>query len=130
MISMQRSRHSVQIAAGALRSVRTEPTTRPATWSRRLPQKLHCVRGSSTGPAVSSAISVVTGRPSLSTTLARSTQPSQMYTRSEEHTSELQSPYDHVCRLLLEKKKVFHILQTNTLKIIQLRITHQNRKRD
>src|SRR5437867_10605595 len=25
--------------------------------------------------------------------------------RSEEHTSELQSPYDHVCRLLLEKKK-------------------------
>src|SRR5437867_8754938 len=25
--------------------------------------------------------------------------------RSEEHTSELQSPYDLVCRLLLEKKK-------------------------
>src|SRR5437867_25507 len=27
------------------------------------------------------------------------------YSRSEEHTSELQSPYDLVCRLLLEKKK-------------------------
>src|SRR5207248_10299752 len=27
-------------------------------------------------------------------------------TRSEEHTSELQSPYDLVCRLLLEKKKI------------------------
>src|SRR5437867_9425288 len=27
------------------------------------------------------------------------------YHRSEEHTSELQSPYDLVCRLLLEKKK-------------------------
>src|SRR5207248_7988380 len=27
------------------------------------------------------------------------------FTRSEEHTSELQSPYDLVCRLLLEKKK-------------------------
>src|SRR5437867_8071884 len=27
------------------------------------------------------------------------------YIRSEEHTSELQSPYDLVCRLLLEKKK-------------------------
>src|SRR5437867_12855166 len=27
------------------------------------------------------------------------------YLRSEEHTSELQSPYDLVCRLLLEKKK-------------------------
>src|SRR6266516_7072681 len=28
--------------------------------------------------------------------------------RSEEHTSELQSPYDIVCRLLLEKKKKKH----------------------
>src|SRR5207248_9743627 len=27
--------------------------------------------------------------------------------RSEEHTSELQSPYDLVCRLLLEKKKYY-----------------------
>src|SRR5207248_5653699 len=27
------------------------------------------------------------------------------FKRSEEHTSELQSPYDLVCRLLLEKKK-------------------------
>src|SRR5437867_11512353 len=33
-------------------------------------------------------------------------QPEQ---RSEEHTSELQSPYDLVCRLLLEKKKKIHI---------------------
>src|SRR5437867_7446853 len=31
--------------------------------------------------------------------------PSLDTTRSEEHTSELQSPYDLVCRLLLEKKK-------------------------
>src|SRR5437867_8303492 len=30
------------------------------------------------------------------------------YNRSEEHTSELQSPYDLVCRLLLEKKKTHH----------------------
>src|SRR5437867_8109075 len=30
---------------------------------------------------------------------------STLSTRSEEHTSELQSPYDLVCRLLLEKKK-------------------------
>src|SRR5437867_13134761 len=29
----------------------------------------------------------------------------QRRVRSEEHTSELQSPYDLVCRLLLEKKK-------------------------
>src|SRR5438094_6577431 len=35
-------------------------------------------------------------------TTSRSAGP---WTRSEEHTSELQSPYDLVCRLLLEKKK-------------------------
>ena len=29
--------------------------------------------------------------------------------RSEEHTSELQSHHDLVCRLLLEKKKIYHI---------------------
>src|SRR2546426_2841831 len=29
--------------------------------------------------------------------------------RSEEHTSELQSPCNLVCRLLLEKKKIHHI---------------------
>src|SRR5437867_10668842 len=32
--------------------------------------------------------------------------------RSEEHTSELQSPYDLVCRLLLEKKKIKIARQT------------------
>src|SRR5947208_6226402 len=31
-----------------------------------------------------------------------------MTPRSEEHTSELQSPDHLVCRLLLEKKKIFH----------------------
>src|SRR5437867_13259369 len=31
--------------------------------------------------------------------------PMRVRARSEEHTSELQSPYDLVCRLLLEKKK-------------------------
>src|SRR2546426_4706247 len=36
---------------------------------------------------------------------ARPVAPSQMASRSEEHTSELQSPCNLVCRLLLEKKK-------------------------
>src|SRR5437867_6057441 len=36
-------------------------------------------------------------------------------TRSEEHTSELQSPYDLVCRLLLEKKKKKKIHYLNDL---------------
>src|SRR5207248_11639738 len=43
-------------------------------------------------------------RPSrCSTSSSRST--ASRCCRSEEHTSELQSPYDLVCRLLLEKKK-------------------------
>src|SRR5699024_12018950 len=33
----------------------------------------------------------------------------QYYLRSEEHTSELQSRFDLVCRLLLEKKNFYHI---------------------
>src|SRR5207248_8840351 len=34
--------------------------------------------------------------------------------RSEEHTSELQSPYDLVCRLLLEKKKKQNFVRDTT----------------
>src|SRR6266403_5671372 len=34
--------------------------------------------------------------------------------RSEEHTSELQSRRDLVCRLLLEKKKTKHITESHT----------------
>src|SRR5437763_6973337 len=52
----------------------------------------------------------ILGRPtSMVPTVSRSTKPSgspvTMRTRSEEHTSELQSPMYLVCRLLLEKKK-------------------------
>src|SRR5437867_5182760 len=39
--------------------------------------------------------------------------------RSEEHTSELQSPYDLVCRLLLEKKKKKKKKKINRKKNIQ-----------
>src|SRR5437867_6868287 len=37
--------------------------------------------------------------------LANTASGAPLVNRSEEHTSELQSPYDLVCRLLLEKKK-------------------------
>src|SRR5437867_7562145 len=40
--------------------------------------------------------------------------------RSEEHTSELQSPYDLVCRLLLEKKNVPRVART----IADLEVIH------
>src|SRR5207248_10970610 len=43
---------------------------------------------------------------SLSLFLFLSLSFSLFLSRSEEHTSELQSPYDLVCRLLLEKKKI------------------------
>src|SRR5699024_12216109 len=39
---------------------------------------------------------------------------SKVASRSEEHTSELQSRFDLVCRLLLEKKKLF-LLSLSTL---------------
>src|SRR5437764_6100940 len=38
-----------------------------------------------------------------------------LVTRSEEHTSELQSPMYLVCRLLLEKKKITHIHKSKEL---------------
>src|SRR2546426_7962127 len=41
--------------------------------------------------------------------LRRAGRPSDTEARSEEHTSELQSPCNLVCRLLLEKKKKKHI---------------------
>src|SRR5438552_19168824 len=44
--------------------------------------------------------------PSPSTTTLPVREPPAMGARSEEHTSELQSPDHLVCRLLLEKKKI------------------------
>src|SRR5437867_10115386 len=40
--------------------------------------------------------------------------------RSEEHTSELQSPYDLVCRLLLEKKKKRTRIKSNQMNYSQI----------
>src|SRR5438034_8185928 len=54
--------------------------------------------------------------------------------RSEEHTSELQSHSDLVCRLLLEKKKISHgtIRHPRLCKIVSIetQITLQQRHRD
>src|SRR2546430_13578738 len=41
--------------------------------------------------------------------------------RSEEHTSELQSQSNLVCRLLLEKKKTYDSLRCNAINSIQTR---------
>src|SRR2546426_7480363 len=45
---------------------------------------------------------------------ARNSRPSSGGTRSEEHTSELQSPCNLVCRLLLEKKKTTELSSSET----------------
>src|SRR2546427_9629130 len=47
--------------------------------------------------------------------------------RSEEHTSELQSQSNLVCRLLLEKKKHRPILTSSDSMIIQIRSTRTTR---
>src|SRR5260221_10913200 len=49
------------------------------------------------------ALTAISSRPS--TTTSSSLSACSMRSRSEEHTSELQSHSDLVCRLLLEKKK-------------------------
>src|SRR5258708_14554581 len=49
--------------------------------------------------------SLLHGDPRTETLRMRGSPCSRLWTRSEEHTSELQSPDHLVCRLLLEKKK-------------------------
>src|SRR5437867_10417907 len=49
--------------------------------------------------------------------------------RSEEHTSELQSPYDLVCRLLLEKKKKNKLTQ-NEIKTTNIQHRQQVQQRN
>src|SRR2546426_8386325 len=56
--------------------------------------------------------------PSLTVTLPEGVPPADVtvkVTRSEEHTSELQSPCNLVCRLLLEKKKTTKVNDNATL---------------
>src|SRR5207248_8158828 len=62
----------------SLASPTSKPSERKVSWAARLPSERPCH-----------------SRSSIESRAAR----------SEEHTSELQSPYELVCRLLLEKKK-------------------------
>src|SRR5256885_349092 len=48
---------------------------------------------------------ILVGQPNFLDLLRRPDQVQKVWLRSEEHTSELQSPCNLVCRLLLEKKK-------------------------
>src|SRR5699024_12640741 len=100
----------------------TPPTpTAPYTLSLHdaLPIWCACSRGTSSSPgtpslpapAAAQTSPAARGRPCSPPSSAfrrcRETTPSSPATRSEEHTSELQSRFDLVCRLLLEKKHDF-----------------------
>src|SRR5689334_24111834 len=63
---------------------------------------LHELFRSDTGPAIAPVEVVV---PGIVTLPEVSTKKPERLERSEEHTSELQSQFHLVCRLLLEKKK-------------------------
>src|SRR2546426_12735085 len=80
------------------------PKPKPTLFTKYSPQ---------TSPASNRAVRAVTSRCTARTGLCRYTPASfgfgpevvRVRNRSEEHTSELQSPCNLVCRLLLEKKK-------------------------
>src|SRR2546426_1197916 len=75
---------------------RSACATRPATTSRNL------------GWSPQRCTSAASSRPPDASSSFFSYAPTDIAERSEEHTSELQSPCNLVCRLLLEKKKYMY----------------------
>src|SRR5256885_10628567 len=72
------------------------PICTALTFGSRL--SAHCSKGSPV------AFSIALSAPTKSAVLSQAVAHCRLPTRSEEHTSELQSPCNLVCRLLLEKK--------------------------
>src|SRR5256885_7670894 len=99
-----RSRRSIGKALGKVRTGfprwSRHASSRPRSSSRRLPARL---RQSLKSPATTTGASSGTSR--LRRSMIAPTWWRRPRSRSEEHTSELQSPCNLVCRLLLEKKK-------------------------
>src|SRR5256885_9419611 len=65
----------------------------------------------SSAPSFTGSLISISSFPSTPLTC---TSPRAGILRSEEHTSELQSPCNLVCRLLLEKKKQYYIVVLDT----------------
>src|SRR5258708_26949456 len=84
-------------------------STRPASSMRRRPKKSLARPPNTRSPPNVSAYAVMTHSAVVVdtpiSTLSAGSATLTMLKRSEEHTSELQSPDHLVCRLLLEKKK-------------------------
>src|SRR5690349_6725573 len=75
----------------------------PYTTLFRSTSRINCSTSCDNSGAVTTLTSMLRATPS--TVAPHLDQPHRELTRSEEHTSELQSRRDLVCRLLLEKKK-------------------------
>src|SRR5256885_7470393 len=89
----------------------------------------HRVRHGRPVQAVQHAADVVDGVVELAEPIARPDPPAkgevvERNLRSEEHTSELQSPCNHVCRLLLEKKNTPSL----NVRVIEEPCLHHNRQ--
>src|SRR5437773_7747554 len=78
---------------------------RPPPRSTLFPYTTLFRSAAATSPAEISLIRAPTSRIIAMVSLLRSRKRTTTVSRSEEHTSELQSHHDLVCRLLLEKKK-------------------------
>src|SRR5205807_8555185 len=65
------------------------------------------------GFAISFHILLITSQPNFVACAPQASTNCPVFSRSEEHTSELQSPCNLVCRLLLEKKKMLSLLIHN-----------------
>src|SRR5438094_213895 len=94
--------HEPRCALSSLLCVKVPPTTELYTLS--LHDALPISPARRAGPR-SARRARTTAAPARRSDTRRASLPPGSDARSEEHTSELQSPYDLVCRLLLEKKK-------------------------
>src|SRR5207248_7713034 len=93
---------------GAITSPGTSGSTAPCAsgrWSRSPCRCWRALIAASGSTAPGAAWTTPTPLGSTAPAAAPAPTRARCWKRSEEHTSELQSPYDLVCRLLLEKKK-------------------------
>src|SRR5689334_24772010 len=81
----------------------------PYTTLFRSPADLYARRAESTARGISADIVTPVGECRLESPLVGEHNLENLLVRSEEHTSELQSQFHLVCRLLLEKKKKIKI---------------------
>src|SRR5689334_24099425 len=72
--------------------------------------------GAMPGPSSATLSTTTSGSPGSSATVTVTRAVGGVWVRSEEHTSELQSQFHLVCRLLLEKKKKTEIAHTTQIR--------------